>query len=1555
MANQPLGQMIIELGLDSTTFASGMTGVNQQLKTSMTEMKAHLNVMGRSGSEVDKLHAKQDGLTKVVQIQSEKVRIAKDNLDAHKKGMEDSGDASQKQKDKLINLTNEYNKAVGELGSYGNQLKDVNAKLLALESPIYKVGSALETMGGKITNAGNSITDLGKKMTLGITTPLLAIGTVATKAAIEWESAFAGVKKTVDEVVDANGNVVYSYKEIEDSLLDLSEVIPATTTEIAGVAEAAGQLGIATTDVVDFTTVMLNLGVATNMTAEDAATSLAKIINITGMTSDKYENLGSSIVALGNNMATTEADIVNMSTRMASAGTQAGMTETDILAIAAAMSSLGMESQAGGSAMSRTINKINSAVISGGDSLTAFASTAGMTASEFKDAWEKDAAGALTYLVAGLSDAGKSGEDLTAILGTMEIQSTNDVNAMMALATSSSTLSDALDISGDAWNQNTALATEAETRYATFESQLQMTKSKMNNVAIEAGGPLLTALSSVIDAAAPLIDIFKDVAERFTGASLETQQMIIKFAAIAIAAGPVLTVVGKLTSGIGDMTANVGKGLQGLATWAGKLVASSAATTSQVTATTASTAATQLNTAANAQNTSGLLARTVKVIASSVATKASAASDKAWNLLVAAGNGTLTAQVTALNASIISKTKDTIATAAHTVAEKAKNLVTGTGIATTTGYTLVTAAQTVAVTIGAGAVGLLTAAFKLLTGPVGWIIAGVGALTTGVIALVKWFNKETEASKQLTAETKELATATDELTGSTEESQKAYQDSEASIKAESSAAKSLVQTVRELSAIENKSAAQKQELASYVDMLNGSVDGLNLVYDEQTDTLNMTTDAIYAQIDAFEVQAQKQVAQERLTEILKERIVVNEQLVQVQDKITEAENNTNLKDKERKEIIAELTEQQTALTGELDNLASSHEYVTEKIKETTEAEAAAAEVQAAAMEAQKNATEEYVPTILEAYGSLANAYEDMGERQKATIDGILNSYEMLTDSLSSLSDKIELDSETTWAKIQENQADTIIKTQEFSTLYGQLINAGVSESYLNAIGATGPESIPLLQGMLASGTDTVLASQGEWEAAYGVIGDTLVDSLGLEGEAEAAVKDYILGESGVLGTLKGAIVEADLNSIGVSITEGLSRGILESTENAITAATDLATDTTDATSEEFEINSPSKKFMRIGESLVEGLALGVTNNQMLMSGAFDSVVPSAMEQISKIVSSTMPNIEKNFATGFSNAATSVKEQLTKMTTTISNSLTSITSIATNKINSLKTSVNNGFATVVSNTTTKMTAMKNTVNTGFNGINTSVTNGMNAFKTNVTSGFNTIQTTSTSGMSAFRETIASGLNSAAAAASSGIHRIVSATNIYNEMYSSGVNAMVGFENGLSSRAQSVYARASSIAQNAASTIRKALDIHSPSRVMLAIGEYTMEGFGLGLENMQPYISGIMEDTAGMISGGLDDAYLTAPVLTVDTEAIKKINETLEITADISDNSSNNKLDQLIELLSMFFPKLLDATEKNVVPAIAGDSSIDANVLFEGFDRRLASKGGATNFGKTGRKA
>ena len=213
-------------------------------------------------------------------------------------------------------------------------------------------------------------------------------------AAIDFESAMAGVRKTVDATDE-------QFAALSDGIREMSLVVPSTAEEIAGVAEAAGQLGIQTDNILGFTRVMVDLGESSNLSSQEAAMALARLANITQMSQQDFDRLGSTVVDLGNNFATTEAEIVEMSLGIAGAGNLVGLTEAQMLAFATVLSSVGIEAQAGGTAISRTFLEMFTAVQSGNERLEVFARTARMTSEDFARLFREDAAAAVEQFVIG--------------------------------------------------------------------------------------------------------------------------------------------------------------------------------------------------------------------------------------------------------------------------------------------------------------------------------------------------------------------------------------------------------------------------------------------------------------------------------------------------------------------------------------------------------------------------------------------------------------------------------------------------------------------------------------------------------------------------------------------------------------------------------------------------------------------------------------------------------------------------------------------------------------------------------------------------------------------------------------------------------------------------------------------------------------------------------------------------------------------------------------------------------------------------------------------------
>lgn len=332
---------------------------------------------------------------------------------------------------------------------------------------------------------------------------LVAAGALAAagKAAMDWESQFAGVEKTVDGTVD-------QMAALEDELRELARTMPATHQEIAATAEAAGQLGVAREDVADFTETMIQLGETTNLTADEAATSIAQMANVLGTSQGDIDNVGAALVALGNDGASTEAQILGMAQRIAGAGAQIGLAESDILAIANAAASMGVEVEAGGSSISRVFTEMAKATAQGGDDLAAFAKVAGVSAQEFVRSFKDDPAQAFASFTQGLDRINKSGGDVFTTLDELQLSDVRVSQALLGMAASGDLLTDSLALGAEAFGENTALAEEYAKRADTTAAEVQVAWNNIKDAGIEAGAALLPIISEVSDDVSSMAQAF---------------------------------------------------------------------------------------------------------------------------------------------------------------------------------------------------------------------------------------------------------------------------------------------------------------------------------------------------------------------------------------------------------------------------------------------------------------------------------------------------------------------------------------------------------------------------------------------------------------------------------------------------------------------------------------------------------------------------------------------------------------------------------------------------------------------------------------------------------------------------------------------------------------------------------------------------------------------------------------------------------------------------------------------------------------------------------------
>ena len=418
-----------------------------------------------------------------------------------------------------------------------------------------KAGGKMAEVAGKMYNAGDKMAKMGDMLTRSVTVPMVAIGTYAAQAAINFDTALANVRKTSDLTEQ-------QLQKLGDSALDLSTKQPVTAETILNIEALGAQLGVADDELESFAKTVSGLDIATNMDFETAGKEMAQFANITQMTHDKFQNYGSTIVDLGNHLATTEKDISNMALRLAGVSSAANFSQAEILGMSGAMSSLGIKAEAGGSAMTRIIQDISKNVANGTDKVQEYARVAGISAEEFANKWKTKPIEAIELLVEGLKKSSDSGEDMNVTLEKLGINNIRNSDTMRRLAGAGDLLRESVERANTAWDQNSALQNEVDQRNESLASRLQVLKNKVDEIAITVGRPLVDAVIDALNACQPLIEGVANLADGFANMDEAGQRTVLAFAGIVAAAGPVLSVTGRLLKGFSAPVDAIGKFIQ---------------------------------------------------------------------------------------------------------------------------------------------------------------------------------------------------------------------------------------------------------------------------------------------------------------------------------------------------------------------------------------------------------------------------------------------------------------------------------------------------------------------------------------------------------------------------------------------------------------------------------------------------------------------------------------------------------------------------------------------------------------------------------------------------------------------------------------------------------------------------------------------------------------------------------------------------------------------------------------------------------------------------------
>ena len=417
------------------------------------------------------------------------------------------------------------------------------------------IADKMSSVGDGFSKTGNQMQTTGKNI-IGALMPVSGVVVASAKSFADYDSAVAQLSRTsglTDKDLDA----------MKGTIASLSDQLGLTETDVANIASSVAAYGVTgVKDIAGVTEVASQMQVAfENVSAEDAAASIAKFSNITGLSIKDVDKLGSCIAGLENDSAALAPEIMEVNNRIGGMCSSVKMTAPEISAWSTAMISGGMSAELAGSNFTKFQGVLSSACSQGGAAVQGFADVAGMSADEFVQLYSTDATAATEAFLQGLNKIEDGGGSVVSVLDDLNLGGTEQVRMMQVLMAAAddgskgySDLQKYMSIANEEFDKGTALQEEFDTQSNTLKFTMQSLKAELSDTGKAIGAALAPAIQ---DVAGKFTDWLGKV-QQFAQEHPKVVQGITGIVAGAMAFGGVALVVGKFVSAIGGIVSGIG-------------------------------------------------------------------------------------------------------------------------------------------------------------------------------------------------------------------------------------------------------------------------------------------------------------------------------------------------------------------------------------------------------------------------------------------------------------------------------------------------------------------------------------------------------------------------------------------------------------------------------------------------------------------------------------------------------------------------------------------------------------------------------------------------------------------------------------------------------------------------------------------------------------------------------------------------------------------------------------------------------------------------------------
>lgn len=723
-----------------------------------------------------------------------------------------------------------------------------------------------------------------------------------------------------------------------------------------------------------------------------------------------------------------------------------------------------------------------------------------------------------------------------------------------------------------------------------------------------------------------------------------------------------------------------------------------------------------------------------------------------------------------------------------------------------------------------------------LTGALATLSSGGIFLVVGALAgLVSWLSQESDAMKEAKAKAEEYNQSIKSLNDSVKTGNESYEDRRREIKATAEDNERLVKKIEELSAVENKTAAQKKELASSAEILNSRIDGLNISYDKATGTINMTADAIRKQIEISKQSAEAEAANQRLVEIAKQRLEVDDKIADVK--------------KKQKEEIEKLDKAEGKYGASiLSNSAKEeirnkiNEDAAEKVKSLEESKKSLADSEQRATEIIANANEAQAKAVEDATGRMKLSWETMDEDQRKLVEDMKSQFETLRGDVQNAFQAIEQQTALSAEQMTANLQQNIDAVDKWSQNLEILAQRGLDQGLIEQMRKAGPKMAEQTQALVNASDEQLGALNGKWteagdKAKEGFLRGIRATGVELAPEVQAMVT--AIGDE-----FRSALAEAGFDVKAREIPKQTADGIRAGKEDVAQASSEM----TEASKQAFNNLPTEAKYS--GSQVSGNYAQGISESSPLVQTASDFIKSTAIGAMSTLAGEGQTagsNFGGGISTGINSTQGSVTGASLGMTIAAAGQMISMSLKGMTAGQQFGGGISLGIGLKQGQVSSSSKSLQSTAKHSVASLGSDGRNAGHQFGSGIAGGVSS-QGGAVGGASSYLRSVA--------------HANMSGG--FNGGYNAGMSIGEGMMSGIYAMAGSVASAAAAIADAAVGAARSVLRINSPSKVFRdQIGRAIPEGMAVGISKFGYYVNDSMSnlayktiDAGKKLAGGFD---------------------------------------------------------------------------------------------------